>query len=59
MFTYLVLSRLLFEPALDWRKQAEAEVAQKKRSRQEAKFSIQYIIKNNFQQLKEIAVIII
>ena len=52
----LVLSRLLFEPASDGRKTykgwgcAEKEV--------EAKLSMQYI-KNNLQQLKEIAVFII
>ena len=53
---YLVLSRLLFEPASDWRKTNEGCGCVEKEV--ETKLSIQYI-KNNLQQLKEIAAFII
>ena len=52
----LVLSRLSFEPAADWRKTNKGWGAIEKVV--ETKLSIQYI-KNNRQQLKEIALFII
>ena len=52
----LVLPRLLFEPASDWRKTNKGWGCVEKEV--ETKFSIQYI-KNNLQQLKEIAVFMI
>ena len=50
----LVLSHLLFEPTSGWRKTNKGWGCVEKVV--ETKFSIQYI-KNNLQQLKEIAVI--
>ena len=52
----LVLSRLLFEPASDWRKTNKGWGCVKKEI--ETKLSIQYV-KKNLQQLKEIVVFII
>ena len=52
----LVLSRLLFEPVSDWRKTSKGWGCVEKKI--ETKLSAQYI-KNNLQQLKEIAVFII